>query len=510
VDVASEAESTGLTTVFLDGCLHMFFTNFVPSFEVVHRPTFVFRDWTHPLLLNAIALGSLFMCQKENISKGETLWRLAHTAVATSWNTLIGHQGPYDSCSGVQLVLTALLGQVYAMFSTNVTLRRTAAVFHSLGFYWARECGMYEEEEVPELPAGIEAAREEATEKWKKWAARETQLRALLGHYVLDGQIAHYTGGPTCQRHASNHLRLPCDNVVFEAHTVEEWVLRMRAVPARSTSFVDLFNALFASRFNEYYLSISITPLTAAVLLEGLKSFVLDSNVALGRVVGVPDKQEILGALANLHQCIVASNQMSPLDRCNAQLRWHAVSLDADADSVMLCQQMCIDFKIDQNVFSGKSHRSQSVIDFKDWVSTSEAKRALLHAIAIWDTLQDLPLGRPHAIHVPASIFSAAIIYCAYCVAGVPVVQIPIVNNWHYVLKPALDTDTAECLGTDVQVRQYFTKQLDPSRFRGGETRNLLYDVNSLPGYLRSLSRPWGIAATMAEVLEQLITFCST
>ena len=47
----------------------MFFTHFVPSFPVLHRPTFVFRDWTHPLLLNAIALGSLYVGQKGNIVK---------------------------------------------------------------------------------------------------------------------------------------------------------------------------------------------------------------------------------------------------------------------------------------------------------------------------------------------------------------------------------------------------------------------------------------------------------
>lgn len=47
----------------------MFFTEFVPAFPVVHRPTFVFKDWTHPLLLNAIALGSLFMGKRDYIFK---------------------------------------------------------------------------------------------------------------------------------------------------------------------------------------------------------------------------------------------------------------------------------------------------------------------------------------------------------------------------------------------------------------------------------------------------------
>ena len=87
-DVTSEAQSTGLTSVFLDGCLHMFFTQLVPTFPVVHAPTFVFKDWIHPLLLNAIALGSLFMRKPDYTAKGEVLWRLAYTAVATSWHTL--------------------------------------------------------------------------------------------------------------------------------------------------------------------------------------------------------------------------------------------------------------------------------------------------------------------------------------------------------------------------------------------------------------------------------------
>lgn len=33
------------------------------------------------------------------------------------WETLITHRGPYDPCPGVQLVVTALLGQVYGALS---------------------------------------------------------------------------------------------------------------------------------------------------------------------------------------------------------------------------------------------------------------------------------------------------------------------------------------------------------------------------------------------------------
>ena len=133
-NVTSEAESASLSPVFLDECLHLFFDQFIPTFPVVHRPTFEYREWTHPLLLNAIAIGSLFLGEERHIAQGEALWKLAHVAVATSWQALIQHQAPSNNNRGVQLVATALLGQTYAMLSRNRKLRMTAQMFHSLGF----------------------------------------------------------------------------------------------------------------------------------------------------------------------------------------------------------------------------------------------------------------------------------------------------------------------------------------------------------------------------------------
>jgi hypothetical protein len=34
---------------------------------------------------------------------------------------MINHRGPYDACSGIQVVLTAILGQVYATLSSVST-----------------------------------------------------------------------------------------------------------------------------------------------------------------------------------------------------------------------------------------------------------------------------------------------------------------------------------------------------------------------------------------------------
>jgi hypothetical protein len=60
---------TDLTPKFLDSSLHMFFTTFVSMLPIIHRPTFVFRECSPPLLLNAIAIGSLFLGSREASTK---------------------------------------------------------------------------------------------------------------------------------------------------------------------------------------------------------------------------------------------------------------------------------------------------------------------------------------------------------------------------------------------------------------------------------------------------------
>jgi hypothetical protein len=47
----------------------MFFVRFIPTFPILHRATFVFRECTHPLLLNAMALGSLYLGPKDSVAK---------------------------------------------------------------------------------------------------------------------------------------------------------------------------------------------------------------------------------------------------------------------------------------------------------------------------------------------------------------------------------------------------------------------------------------------------------
>lgn len=60
---------TGLTSRFLDGSLHMFCEYILPMFPIFHRPTLHFQECSPPLLLNAIALGALFLGTPDAVGK---------------------------------------------------------------------------------------------------------------------------------------------------------------------------------------------------------------------------------------------------------------------------------------------------------------------------------------------------------------------------------------------------------------------------------------------------------
>jgi len=69
-NLTAEIESTGITSAFLDTGMLGFFEKFTPSFPVLHKPTFLPRESSRPLLLNIIAHGSLFVGAKDAIHKG--------------------------------------------------------------------------------------------------------------------------------------------------------------------------------------------------------------------------------------------------------------------------------------------------------------------------------------------------------------------------------------------------------------------------------------------------------
>jgi len=497
----------------------MFFVKFIPTFPVLHRATFVFRDCARTLLLNAIAIGSLYLGQKDAVAKGETLWHLAHTAIATSWQNLITHRGEYDACEGVQLVITAVLGQVYGTLSKNRAIRTTSQAFHSLGFVWARRSGMFDSEpfDTKNVPP-LDASEAEKDRQWRTWVSREIQQRALLAHYMLDGLISQMSGEPTSVRHATNQLSMPSSEAAFEASTANEWISIMRSDAGRETaSFRTILRQLFRPTTEKRWIDTPLSSFSYKVILEGLQSLLSDDD-SEDTAVGVPTKVEVRHALSQVYEGIATNASLSSNDRLETLLRWHSICLDTVIDSSLLCKTLCSRYEITQHIWRN-AEPSKCSMDLASWVTTPAARSALLHAMAIQELVEQLPRGRAHAIHMPSSLFSAATVYSVFTLAGQPALQIPCTVVWHDVLSSGRRTtnDSYLSLSELSTSSQILLPETDTLRYIHGDvllrgssrtSRNLLYELNSIHKLFRCLYSQWGIAFDMENVVEQWIGLC--
>ncbi|KAJ5991682.1 hypothetical protein N7451_007406 [Penicillium sp. IBT 35674x] len=502
---------SGLTSRFLDSSLHMFFKNFVPMFPIIHQPTFVFRHCPPPLLLNAIALGALFLGTSDAITKADALWQLAHTAVATSWHSMIAHRRAYDSCNGVHLAQTVLLSQIYAALSNNKILRMTSQVFHGLAIFWASHCGMYEMLEEAPLPSP-DAHPETISHAWHSWIARETRLRTVLGLYVVDGVVSQFSGNPTFARHMANPLKLPSDESTFNAASAEDWVRLSHInhpISTKGIRLCDVFHALFADESSPFGTTViphyGISLFHHKITLEGIRSLVADANRTYPSPVGVPCKSEIIKAVNRLREQILQDKSLSSADQVVALLQWHSICLDLVASTARGTRRMCYMHGIPQQIFGGDS-RDEQDIDPRRWSQSKAARIALLHASQLQELATRLPLGIAYDINVPGAVFAAATTYSAFALAGAGKVILPLTVDWEATVQAGVEElhlITGDC--DSITQTLGFIEGVPPSR---GLPRDLSYELISIRNLLRGISLQWSVAQEMEQVVGAWIERC--
>ena len=325
--LSKEVESRYISSQFVESSLNMFLMRSIPAMPIIHGPTFASRDCDHTLLLNMISLGAIFIAGDETTNKADALWRLANAAVATSWEGLLRRKGPDDNCSGIQLVVTSYLRSMYAMLSVSTELRAIGQTSLGLGFTWAQQAGIVaaasrartelcQTVDIPPLPVD---------KFWKTWVADETQRRAVLGHYVLDGLLTDFTGQPTAVRHTANPILLPSQDSLFEAKTADQWITQLhREKDACDTSFRELYVKLFDSTSDFERMQLSY--LSIRVVLEALQSLIYEHHEAGGCTIGTPSKQDIGRALVRLYKTQIRSLPTTELMVEHA-LRWHVICI---------------------------------------------------------------------------------------------------------------------------------------------------------------------------------------
>ena len=413
-------------------------------------------------------------------------------------------KGPRDACNGVQLLLTAVLGQTYALMSKNESLRLTCQTFHGLGFAWARQCGMFNMGRTQLAIPLLDAPEAEKVESWKTWAALEVQNRSVLGHYVLDGHISQFSGYPASSRHVTNPFPLPASDAAFEARTADSWIREMRSQDLTEISFREVFVSVFSPR-SFHIERLSLSNFALRIVLEGLQSLAAEVQEAEGSpAVGTPDKSEIICALLRINHDRLQRGDNS-VDRMEFLIRWHSICLDLATPSTALCRKICATHGVEQSLH-GTTLQDLETFDLVLWSQSPNSLRALLHAVAIQDIVETMPLRRLHAIHLPAALFSVATIYSARCIAGHPSATVLGEFRWESLWDSEI-SGTTHPQNPDMQA---FLNGTYSSKCGSSPTiKNLMYELNSIQITLNSISSRWGVSHEMDKLLQKWISIAN-
>lgn len=396
--------------------------------------------------------------------------------------------------------------------SRNV--RITSQVFHGLGFYWARYCGLFDLPEKPIVPR-LDQDHDTKYRSWRLWLARETQLRSLLGLYIIDGVISQYSGSPTAAQHMSNQLTTPSHERCFDADNPDDWIQSMAyGTPfADSLRFCDIFRYFFYDQDQLInHIPVNMSFFTLKVILEGLKSLVAESKRIEPRPVGVPSQNEISAVLYRLREYIQGHSSLTEVEKSTAMLRWHAVCLDALGNTARGARRLCATHGISQHIFGGGKRIERNVRPER-YINTNDARRTLLHALEIHRISSQLPLGLAHDPHIPGAVFAAATTYAAFALAGRIQVAFPEVVDWPLAVlfpnshnsNPTSDLDELAS-GT---VRFILGTLEATQNQKDVLFRDLSYELSSIRLLLRALSVQWGVCKEMEEVVDAWIVRCT-
>lgn len=365
---------------------------------------------------------------------------------------------------------------------------------------------------VDNLPSPS-ADKAEKEHQWRAWAAREIQQRGLLAYHILDGLVAQMSGDGASTRHVANPLHLPSNEAAFDASTVDEWLAHMRSSRTEQPPFRLVFRSLFPPVSSFRPLDYHFSAFALRVVLEGLQSLAAESDESDLVSVGAPGRSDVRRALAQVHETITMSIHLSAPERLEILLRWHTICLDTMINSTVLSRHVCARHKIAQHV-SGGARTIKTGFDMIRWANSEDARRALLHAIAIQDIIEQLPRGRAHVIHMPSSLFAAATIYVVFSLAGLATVHLPQSIIWQDALLYQSDLNLGSddtgfsSKGAGSETRRFVELGRTGSLPGMGAARNLLYELNSMQKLFRCLCSQWGIAHDMEEIVDQWITLC--
>ncbi|KAI5459546.1 fungal-specific transcription factor domain-containing protein [Mariannaea sp. PMI_226] len=379
---------------FLNLCIKLYFVRFNPVFPLLHAPSFRPSSENALLLLSVCSVGALFMGSASAAMQGRRIFQMLNKAILASWDSYIRR----DSREVLSLVQAATIGQTFGMLSGQPSDLCMTESFHGTVIAWARQGGFFKmKEPTTVFPDDLGISQEEI---WKTWAHTEEAARLVLGLYVHDSEFATTFHHEPLLRHRLDSLPLCSSDDIFFAPNPSEWHRLLELERDANTNTV---------RFRQFASGIT-TPssiLRKSHMYEyaSLAGIVASIQERKGHLLDQATIQYFRNMLLIWHGEHNKHTWASKTNHLNLMIFWHLAFMALYVNFDLLERSIGRD---------GRVIAEQARREAHDWAASSEARRGVLHSLLVLKYLEMLPIGVEPAIHVPKSVFYAAIVVYSY------------------------------------------------------------------------------------------------
>ncbi|BEJ16607.1 hypothetical protein CspHIS471_0600080 [Cutaneotrichosporon sp. HIS471] len=405
---------------FLDGCLHLYFREFHPTFPIIHRPTFQRERTSALLLLSICSIGCMFVGTQAARDSGLWIYERLHYVITVTRDAKM-----QDAEMRLNVNLSALLGQCFSFLYGKPKHMFTAESFHALLCSMARRNGLSGTlKSNPISYANVEHLDSVCLKrKWREWGHQETLRRLSLGLTIHAAELTIFSGLARLMT-----TRVSRDDAfsdaLFEANDSETWRTLLRASEEGQLPGVHIGLGTLSSTPETFYPTVRLAQAIVNVYkVRELVSLPHQGGIPWRTVTHFYDDMVPVAV-----DCGVLPVSAQPR---GADIATHTRSISALWHFVCATRLAPMGL-IEEAAGRGGRPTAESVLEIQTWAGSPAARLATIHCAYVLHYTADL---RDVSFLIPRAIFQSTLLLLCFLslspqVESRGVVDVLQVNEW--------------------------------------------------------------------------------
>ncbi|KAF4498281.1 hypothetical protein FAGAP_5570 [Fusarium agapanthi] len=245
-------------------------------------------------------------------------------------------------------------------------------------------------------------------------------------------------------------------------------------------------------------------PLDVRVVLECVHALVRENRETRSSksIVKIPALPDVKYSLVQIFHLINDTWSFDKNERLELIIAWHFVCLDMVCDWIELFDQICRHLQIDQHIFNSRDSEKELKDSVQWFRGSTDARCAFLHAVAIQDSVNQLPFNCTNTFWMPIPIFAASGMFSFSRLSGMTSVSVPASIHWESTLVD--QSNVGEAVQQDIswkKTQAFMLSNIKTTNCGIGPARNLPFEMKKMQTLMHGLASQWGIAVEMSVAL---------